>query len=124
MKYRNLGKSGIKLSEIGLGGWLTFGNVANEQTGRELIDTAFDQWDSDAGGGQGLQPFASMVAVVDVDDLLEPMPQHSWGAQSLDRLPTTLNRASQLDTGSNGIQQRGTSPTVGQHSLDTGGYSN
>lgn len=42
MKYRRLGKSGVKLSEIGLGGWLTFGNVANATTGRELIGTAFD----------------------------------------------------------------------------------
>jgi voltage-dependent potassium channel beta subunit len=42
MNYRPLGKSGLKLSEIGLGGWLTFGNVANEDTGRELIDTAFE----------------------------------------------------------------------------------
>jgi len=41
MKYRRLGKSGVKLSEIGLGGWLTFGHIANETTGRELIDTAF-----------------------------------------------------------------------------------
>lgn len=42
MKYRRLGKSGVKVSEIGLGGWLTFGNVANETSGRKLIDTAFD----------------------------------------------------------------------------------
>ncbi len=40
MNYRNLGNSGIKLSEIGLGGWLTFGNVANKHTGRELIAAA------------------------------------------------------------------------------------
>lgn len=42
MKYRRLGKSGVKLSEIGLGGWLTFGHVANATTGHELIETAFD----------------------------------------------------------------------------------
>jgi aryl-alcohol dehydrogenase-like predicted oxidoreductase len=42
MNYRRLGKSGIKLSEIGMGGWLTFGHVSNESTGRELIDTAFE----------------------------------------------------------------------------------
>ena len=42
MNYRNLGNSGIKLSEIGLGGWLTFGEVTNEYTGGNLIDTAFD----------------------------------------------------------------------------------
>jgi aryl-alcohol dehydrogenase-like predicted oxidoreductase len=42
MKYRRLGNAGVKLSEIGLGGWLTFGHVSNERTGRELIDKAFD----------------------------------------------------------------------------------
>jgi aryl-alcohol dehydrogenase-like predicted oxidoreductase len=42
MKYRRLGKAGVKLSEIGLGGWLTFGHVHNERSGRELMDTAFD----------------------------------------------------------------------------------
>ena len=42
MNYRRLGKSGIKLSEVGLGGWLTFGHVSNERTSRELIDTAFE----------------------------------------------------------------------------------
>jgi voltage-dependent potassium channel beta subunit len=42
MKFRRLGKAGIKLSEIGLGGWLTFGRVANERSGRTLIDRAFE----------------------------------------------------------------------------------
>jgi voltage-dependent potassium channel beta subunit len=42
MKYRRLGKAGVRLSEIGLGGWLTFGNVANDRSGRGLIDKAFE----------------------------------------------------------------------------------
>jgi aryl-alcohol dehydrogenase-like predicted oxidoreductase len=42
MRYRRLGKAGVKLSEIGLGGWLTFGHVSDAGTGRALIDTAFD----------------------------------------------------------------------------------
>ena len=42
MKYRKLGKAGVKLSEIGLGGWLTFGHVHNERSGRELMDKAFE----------------------------------------------------------------------------------
>ena len=42
MKYRRLGKAGIKLSEIGLGGWLNFGHTENGRTGREVIETAFD----------------------------------------------------------------------------------
>ena len=42
MKYRRLGNAGVKLSEIGLGGWLTFGKTTGEKTGRQLIDTAFE----------------------------------------------------------------------------------
>jgi len=42
MKYRRLGNAGVKLSEIGLGGWLTFGNIATEQTGQVLMDKAFE----------------------------------------------------------------------------------
>ena len=43
MKYRRLGNAGVKLSEIGLGGWLTFGKTTGEDTGRALIETAFEQ---------------------------------------------------------------------------------
>ena len=42
MKYRRLGNSGIKLSEIGLGGWLTFGKTTGEDTGKEIIAAAFE----------------------------------------------------------------------------------
>jgi voltage-dependent potassium channel beta subunit len=42
MKYRHLGNSGLRLSEVGLGGWLTFGNVHDERSGREVMDRAFD----------------------------------------------------------------------------------
>ena len=41
MKYRRLGDSGIKLSEIGLGGWLTFTNMPKDQA-RSVMDAAFD----------------------------------------------------------------------------------
>lgn len=42
MQYRRLGNSGLKLSEIGLGGWLTFGSVHDERSGREVMDQAFE----------------------------------------------------------------------------------
>ncbi len=42
MQYRRLGDSGIKLSEIGLGGWLTFGNAIEKAAGKKLFDKAFD----------------------------------------------------------------------------------
>jgi aryl-alcohol dehydrogenase-like predicted oxidoreductase len=42
MKYRRLGNAGVKLSEIGLGGWLTFGKTTGAETGRDIIDAAFE----------------------------------------------------------------------------------
>ena len=58
------------------------------------------------------------MPVVDVDDLLNIMPQHQWGAASLAELPVTLNADNRPDLGQNGIEQRGTPTAVGQRSLE------
>jgi aryl-alcohol dehydrogenase-like predicted oxidoreductase len=42
MEYRRLGAAGIKLSEIGLGGWLTFGNALEAEQAKAVMKTAFD----------------------------------------------------------------------------------
>lgn len=42
MNYRRLGDSGLKVSEIGLGGWLTFGNALGREEAREVMGAAFD----------------------------------------------------------------------------------
>jgi len=42
MKYRRLGKSGLKVSEIGLGSWLTFGHGVSDEVGRVCIRRAFE----------------------------------------------------------------------------------
>jgi voltage-dependent potassium channel beta subunit len=42
MNYRRLGDAGVKLSEIGLGGWLTFGNALEQQQAKAVMDKAFD----------------------------------------------------------------------------------
>ncbi|HZZ43717.1 MAG TPA: aldo/keto reductase family protein [Tepidisphaeraceae bacterium] len=42
MNYRRLGDSGIKLSEIGLGGWLTFGNAVEMEQTRGVFEKAFE----------------------------------------------------------------------------------
>lgn len=42
MQYRRLGDAGVKLSEIGLGGWLTFGNALEAAQGRAVMDRGFD----------------------------------------------------------------------------------
>jgi len=43
MHYRRLGTSGLKVSEISLGAWITFGNQINDKITHELIHAAFDQ---------------------------------------------------------------------------------
>jgi voltage-dependent potassium channel beta subunit len=42
MQYRRLGSAGVKLSEIGLGGWLTFGNAVDLAQTRAVVDKAFE----------------------------------------------------------------------------------
>lgn len=43
MHYRRLGKSGLKVSEISLGAWVTFGNQVDEKTVSDLIHMAYDR---------------------------------------------------------------------------------
>ncbi len=43
MKYRHLGNSGTQVSELSLGGWLTFGaSVKERQTAKDIITRAYD----------------------------------------------------------------------------------
>ena len=44
MEYRNLGKSGLKVSEVSLGGWVTFGHSVNDQQMvRDIVLRAHEQ---------------------------------------------------------------------------------
>jgi len=43
MHYRRLGRSGLKVSEISLGSWVTFGNQITEQDAINLVHAAFEQ---------------------------------------------------------------------------------
>jgi voltage-dependent potassium channel beta subunit len=42
MKYRAMGRTGLKLSEISLGAWITFGEQIDEATANEILHVAFD----------------------------------------------------------------------------------
>lgn len=42
MKYRRVGNSGIKVSEIGLGSWLTYGTAYEQEAAHECIKSAID----------------------------------------------------------------------------------
>ncbi len=43
MHYRRLGRSGLKVSELGLGAWITFGNQVDEKRASEIIHAAYEQ---------------------------------------------------------------------------------
>jgi aryl-alcohol dehydrogenase-like predicted oxidoreductase len=42
MEYRNLGKSGLKVSALSLGSWITFGDQIANRVAEELMDVAYD----------------------------------------------------------------------------------
>jgi len=42
MKYRKLGKHGVRVSEVSLGSWLTFGGATEDASARACIEKAFD----------------------------------------------------------------------------------
>jgi voltage-dependent potassium channel beta subunit len=42
MKYRKLGRTGLKVSEISLGSWLTYGNSTEKETAIKTIDKAYE----------------------------------------------------------------------------------
>ncbi|WP_338785929.1 aldo/keto reductase family protein [Metabacillus sp. FJAT-53654] len=42
MKYRRVGNSGLKVSEIGLGSWLTYGTAAEQEAANACIRKAFE----------------------------------------------------------------------------------
>ena len=43
MHYRRLGRSGIKVSEISLGAWVTFGSQISNKTASDLVHAAYEQ---------------------------------------------------------------------------------
>ena len=43
MEYRSLGKSGLKISELSFGSWITFGSQVGTKEAKTLIHYAFDQ---------------------------------------------------------------------------------
>lgn len=43
MEYRFLGKSGLKVSELSLGAWVTYGGQVGEDIAFECMTTAYDQ---------------------------------------------------------------------------------
>ena len=43
MEYKNLGKSGLQVSRLSLGSWLTFGKLVDDKVSKNLMHYAYDQ---------------------------------------------------------------------------------
>ena len=42
MEYKNLGKTGLPVSRLSFGSWITFGNQIDNQISERLMDIAYD----------------------------------------------------------------------------------
>ena len=42
MEYKKLGKSGIQVSEVSFGSWITFGNQIEDSVSKQLMVKAYD----------------------------------------------------------------------------------
>ena len=81
-----------------------------------LSGQGYQSWNDQVGSGQSVQPMFSVVPIIDVSDLLEPLAVHQWGAMSLDPLPQALNHAQRIENGQ--LEQRGTPTGAGQRTLE------
>ena len=116
----SLGALGVDLLSVDWGKAHMHGEFLIVTFNREhqVTSSSFARWSNDAGGGRAIQPMLGLVSLVDVEDMLEDMPQHQWGAALLEPLPEAINSPSRPDTGQNGIQRRGTPTGTGQQSLE------
>lgn len=84
MQYRNLGKSGLKVSEISLGSWLTYGGYVERQ---QAIDTIHRAYEAGINFFDTANAYMRGDAEKVVGEALKPYPRESvilatkvWGA--------------------------------------------
>lgn len=71
-----------------------------------------------AGKGLSFQFIVKVAQVVDTKYLEKPYAQHTWGFSLLRSLPVGMNGMQSLDSGDNGLEQRGTPTGAGQRTLE------
>lgn len=77
MQYRRLGKSGIKVSEIALGSWLTYGTVTEKEASIACVKQAYDLGINhfDCANMYGAAPHAAEVVL---GEALKPYRRESY----------------------------------------------
>lgn len=77
MEYRRLGKSGLKVSEIALGSWLTYGTVTERQQAIACVKQAYELGINhfDCANVYGATPHAAEEVM---QEALKPFHRHSY----------------------------------------------
>ncbi|MCK4565466.1 MAG: hypothetical protein KAU94_12425 [Verrucomicrobia bacterium] len=84
-----------------------------------LIASGGEDTHFDLGNSTAVQPILTVEAMFDTSSVENEVVSFvEWPAFCLLPLPQTLNRAQSIDTGTAGLEQRGTAPFVGQRSLE------
>lgn len=81
MQYRRLGKSGLKLSEIALGSWLTFGTALEMELARACVRKAYELGINhfDCATAYGSKPHEAEEIL---GSLLKEFPRHTYTVTS------------------------------------------
>ncbi|HEY2817227.1 MAG TPA: aldo/keto reductase [Casimicrobiaceae bacterium] len=76
MNYRRLGRSGLKVSELSFGSWVTYGNQLGESAARECMAAAFD-------AGVNFFDNAEVYAKGNAESIMgEALKRLGWGRSS------------------------------------------
>ncbi len=76
MQYNRLGKSGLKVSELSFGSWITFGNQIDNTTSKDLMKMAYD-------GGINFFDNAEVYAVGKSEEVMgEILKEMNWRRDS------------------------------------------
>lgn len=86
MHYRRLGRSGLKVSEISLGAWVTIGSQIDEKTSKELIHAAFDKG---VNFFDNADIYARGQAEIDMGKVIKDLPREQLVISSKVFWPTT-----------------------------------
>src|SRR5439155_12032478 len=77
MKYRRLGKSGLQVSELSLGAWVTFAQQIGEATAERLMTIAYD---SGVNFFDNAEAYANGKAEIMMGKILK---RRGWGRDTL-----------------------------------------
>lgn len=85
MHYRRMGRSGLKISEISLGAWVTFGNQVDEKSAVVLVHEAYDQG---INFFDNADVYANGLAEVLMGKAIRDLPRHELVISSKVFFPT------------------------------------